>query len=179
MLFFYVCSICTCLVLSVSSSSLYLGRATACDCGTPWTFLLTSLECQALFSLKKTNKEKTRTNIWLVFYNLHGMFTLWANSADDKFMIFFLFFPENRICYFLQIVSCKIVSCLSWNCLYICLHWRQFAWNVKTCFLGKLRKIFQYVFCWNFYSEHKTLKLILHMSQKEKGICGSNENRKY
>ena len=21
-----------------------------------------------------------------------------------------------------------------------CLHWRQFAWNVKTCFLGKMRK---------------------------------------
>ena len=31
---------------------------------------------------------------------------LWANSADDKFMIFFLFFfPENRICHFMQIVS--------------------------------------------------------------------------
>ena len=29
-----------CLVLSVSSSSWYLGRAAICDCGTPWTFLL-------------------------------------------------------------------------------------------------------------------------------------------
>ena len=31
-----------CLVLSVSSSSssLCLGRAAACDCGIPWTFLL-------------------------------------------------------------------------------------------------------------------------------------------
>ena len=28
------------LVLSVSSSSLCLGRAAVCDCGTPWTFLL-------------------------------------------------------------------------------------------------------------------------------------------
>ena len=36
----YVCSICACLVLSVSSSSWCLGRATVCDCGTPWTFLL-------------------------------------------------------------------------------------------------------------------------------------------
>ena len=39
--FSYVCSICACLVLSVSSSSWCLGRAAVCDCGTPWTFLLT------------------------------------------------------------------------------------------------------------------------------------------
>ena len=31
---------CTCLDLSVSSSSWGLGRAAVCDCGTPWTFLL-------------------------------------------------------------------------------------------------------------------------------------------
>ena len=29
---------------------------------------------------------------------------LWVKSADDKF-IFFLFFPENRIWHFMQIVS--------------------------------------------------------------------------
>ena len=29
---------------------------------------------------------------------------LWANSADDKLMIFFLFFPENRMQHFMQIV---------------------------------------------------------------------------
>ena len=34
-----------------------------------------------------------------------------------------------------------------------CLQWRQFAWNVKTCFLGKIRKIFWNVVCWNFYPE--------------------------
>ena len=38
--FSYVCSVCTCLDLSVSSSSWGLGRAAVCDCGTPWTFLL-------------------------------------------------------------------------------------------------------------------------------------------
>ena len=31
--------------------------------------------------------------------------TLWADSADDKLMIFFLFFPENRIWHFIQIFS--------------------------------------------------------------------------
>ena len=34
------CLICYCLVLSVSSSSLCLGWAIACDCGTQWTFHL-------------------------------------------------------------------------------------------------------------------------------------------
>ena len=29
--------------------------------------------------------------------------TLWANSTNDKLMIFFLFFPENRNGYFMQI----------------------------------------------------------------------------
>ena len=36
----YVCSVCACLDLSVSSSSWGLGRAAVCDCGTPSTFLL-------------------------------------------------------------------------------------------------------------------------------------------
>ena len=36
----YVCLICACLVLSVSSSSWCLGMAAVCDCGPPWTFLL-------------------------------------------------------------------------------------------------------------------------------------------
>ena len=31
--------------------------------------------------------------------------TLWANLADDKLVIFFLFSPENRIWHFMQIVS--------------------------------------------------------------------------
>ena len=34
-----------------------------------------------------------------------------------------------------------------------CLLRRQFAWNVKSCFLGKIRKIFQNVVCWKFYPE--------------------------
>ena len=33
-------SVCACFDLSVSSSSWGLGRAAVCDCGTPWTFLL-------------------------------------------------------------------------------------------------------------------------------------------
>ena len=35
--------VCSCLVLSVFSSSCCLGRAVACDCGTPLTFLLAFL----------------------------------------------------------------------------------------------------------------------------------------
>ena len=37
---FYVCLICAGFDLSVSSSSWCLGTAAVCDCGTPWTFLL-------------------------------------------------------------------------------------------------------------------------------------------
>ena len=51
---------------------------------------------------------------------------LWANLADNKLM-FFLFFPENRICHFMQIVSIWL---------------RQFVCNVMTCLLGKIWKIF-------------------------------------
>ena len=47
--FSYVCSICACLDLSVSSSSWCLGRAAVCDCGTLWTFFLP-------FSEKHKNK---------------------------------------------------------------------------------------------------------------------------
>ena len=43
--FSYVCLICACLVLSVSSSSWCLGRATVCDYGTPWAFLLPFFPC--------------------------------------------------------------------------------------------------------------------------------------
>ena len=29
--------------------------------------------------------------------------------------------------------------------------------NIKTCFLGKIRKIFEYVICWKFYLQHYVL----------------------
>ena len=32
-------------------------------------------------------------------------------------------------------------------------HWKQFARNVKICFLGKIRKIFQNAVSWKFYPE--------------------------
>ena len=67
---------------------------------------------------------------------------------------FFLFFPENRIWYFMQIdISCKLspleTVCMKCQILFSgknkkC-NWRQFAWKVKFCFLGKIRKIFQNV----------------------------------
>ena len=48
---FYVCSVCACLDLSVSSSSWGLGRAAVCDCGTPWTFLLPFLDNYRLLKI--------------------------------------------------------------------------------------------------------------------------------
>ena len=62
-----------------------------------------------------------------------------ANSAVDKLMIFFLIFPS------------KLDLTIHANCLLR----RQFAWSVKSYFLGKIRKIFQNIVCWNFYPVFK------------------------
>ena len=61
-------------------------------------------------------------------YHSLGWFSRW--QIDE----IFLFFPRKQDLTFYA------------NCL----HWRQFACNVKSCFLGKI-KIFQIVICWNFY----------------------------
>ena len=59
---------------------------------------------------------------------------LWAD-LDNKLMIFFLFFLENRI----------------WH-LANCLPRRQYAWAVKSYFLEKNNiYIVWIVICWNFY----------------------------
>ena len=54
--------------------------------------------------------------------------SLLANSADDKFLVFFLHSPENQIWHFMQIVSKG-----------------QFVWNDKSCFQGIIRNLFQNV----------------------------------
>ena len=46
-----------------------------------------------------------------------------------------LFFPKNTIWHFMQIIS-------YWGSLHAdCLLWRQFAWNVRSYFLGKYFKM--------------------------------------
>ena len=69
--------------------------------------------------------------IWLNLYHSLGIFS--RRQTDDIFLIF----PRKQDLTFHA------------NCLLR----RQFAWNVKSCFLGKIRKIFQNVVCWNFYPE--------------------------
>ena len=44
-----------------------------------------------------------------------------------------------------------------------CLHWRQFARNTKSCFVGKVRKIFQNVVCWIFYPACKVLTVSINL----------------
>ena len=58
---------------------------------------------------------------------------LWADSADNKLMIFFLFFIGNRIWHFMQIV------------------WSYFQ--------GKRRKIFPNVICWKFKPSMQCVEL--------------------
>ena len=54
-------------------------------------------------------------------------------SADDILKYFFVFSPEHRF----------------WLFYGNCLHERQFAWNVKSCLLGKnKKKISVCVICW-------------------------------
>ena len=67
---------------------------------------------------------------------------LGANSADDR-LIFFLFFLKIGFD-----TSCKLSL-------------RQFAWSVKSYFLGKIRKIVLNVVCWNFYPACRVLTLVL------------------
>ena len=61
---------------------------------------------------------------------------LWANSVDDKFIIFLC--CSQKIGFY---ISCKLFPVR-----------RYFAQNVKSYFLGKVREIFQKAVCWNFYT---------------------------
>ena len=64
--------------------------------------------------------------------------TLLSHSADDKLMIFFLFFPEKKkIWYFMQTVSIG----------------DNLQDTSNPVFEGKIRKTVQYVVCWKSYSE--------------------------
>ena len=55
--FSYVCSICACLVLSVSSSSWCLGRAVVCDCATSMDFSLTFFLSQLAFWFRRRSEK--------------------------------------------------------------------------------------------------------------------------
>ena len=57
-------------------------------------------DCMALYCT-----EPYIMSLWSSSNNSLTFTTLWAFSADDRLMIFFLFFPENRIWHFMQIVS--------------------------------------------------------------------------
>ena len=63
--------------------------------------------CQRNFKIYFFKKSKTKFKITsgAVWIGTLTFTTLWAFSADDKMMLFFLFFPENRIWHFMQIVS--------------------------------------------------------------------------
>ena len=69
--------------------------------------------------------------------NILILTNLLANSADDKLVIFFLIFPRKQDLTF---------------------HAKLIAWNAKSCFLGKIRKIIQYVVCWKFSLECSAIR---------------------
>ena len=59
--------------------------------------------------------------------------TMWANSADNKLMTFFLFSPEIRIWHFKQIVSIGSGNILSWRLImkYFLQSFSPFGWFKK------------------------------------------------
>ena len=76
-----------------------------------WDLLAGQISCSFELSTKKVYKLGARICTICHQYCLMAIMvcltftTLWAFSADDKLMIFFLFFPENWIWHFMQIVS--------------------------------------------------------------------------
>ena len=58
------------------------------------------MKCRILFSVKY--KKKIFYKVFCLYINIPVLTftTLWVDSVDDKLMIFFLFFPENRILHF-------------------------------------------------------------------------------
>ena len=89
----------------------------------------------------KLSQNKTETIFMYIIYFMLLNFTkgLLMISTSCRilnrqlFEIFFHFSQETGFD-----ISCKL---------------SPLAWNVKFCFLGKIRKIFQYVACWKFYPE--------------------------
>ena len=98
-------------------------------------------------------------SLCLAFYFIHKLFTITiitlSNINDSIFFVFNLYhslgiFSRRQIDDIFLIFPRKQDLTLHANCLLLR---RQLAWNVKSCFLGKVRKIFQNVFCWKFYPE--------------------------
>ena len=78
---------------------------------------------------------------------------LWANSATNKLMIFFLFFSQKIGFDISSKLSPKETICMKCQSLR-----KQYAWNVKAFFLEKWEKYFKiFVVCWNFYPACKVL----------------------
>ena len=66
-------------------------------------------------------------------YTFHLTFTiLGANLAENKLVIFFLVFPENRIWHFMQIISIG----------------DNLHEMLNPVFMEKYEKIHQFVICW-------------------------------
>ena len=66
--------------------------------------------------------------LWKTLKKLLEVFqpsALWVKISADNILRYFSYYPRKQVLTFHA------------NCL----HWRQFAWNIKTCFLGKIRKI--------------------------------------
>ena len=108
-----------------------------------YTFLGSIFELCYIQNRVMTNRVIKRLKCTILFKQ-ENLTTHLAYSADDKSMRFFLFFFFFFFCLFFFFFSQKIKI---WNFMQKVsigdnLHWRQFAWNIKTGLLEKIRKIF-------------------------------------
>ena len=79
---------------------------------------------------KKKNKKKQKKTECDVLQFCLALTMLWANSSDDKFMIFFIFFLENRIRHIMQIVIMqKETICMMCQILFSI----KYKKNISTC----------------------------------------------
>ena len=109
-----------------------------CETFQKWGLLFKERICshrEQILPLKRNPNEKGDNFMWKLLpfevYLFSITFTtLWANSADDKLVIFFLIFPRK------QAFACHA------NCL---------PWHVIANLVAKIRKLFQIVVCWNFH----------------------------
>ena len=97
-----------------------------------------------------TASQCTHDRVEIIRFFLYSTITaLWANSVDEKLVIFFFFLPRKQNSVF--------------HANYLQLQWRQFARNVESCFQGKMRKynILQYVVCWKNFPRVLCVNLII------------------
>ena len=89
-------------------------------------------------------KGVSSASTWFTLLEVHVLMLSALSKIFSRrhFVIFFSYFSQETGFY----ISCKLSQGFdsSWKRP----HWRQFLWNCKSCFLGKIRKCHQFIARW-------------------------------